>query len=318
MKRIRFRKIRKGFYFTILLEKHGRWFIWELKRFFVPLSIFIGIISILIFISTNIPWSGWKLSTGFPEKVFCEQIRNGSIRQPFNTWSSVIFIAIGLWAARRSILDKLTSPRLSPVRRHKRYGLLYGGALIVMGIGSWLFHASLTYIGHFLDVTGMYFLGGFLFTYGLSRKLRQSATAFTCVYASIVLPLVLFQWFRPEASRYAFATLIVAALSFEIILHDSLKNWLFVGALMSLGLGFGIWILDERKLLCWPESCLQGHAIWHILTAISTQLSYLYYLSEAPRVNWKISPRPGRYKSIIGHKLHATTLLRPKPLPKLN
>lgn len=297
MKRIRIRRIRKGFYFTILLEKYGKWFIWELKRFFVPLTIFMVIIGILVFVSTrNTPWSEWKLSTGFYRKVFCEQIRAGTIRQPFNAWSSLIFVPIGLWVARRSLLDKVSAPRLSPVRRHKRYGLLFGGSLIITGIGSWLFHSSLTYLGHFLDVTGMYFLGGFLFTYGLSRKLQQSATAFMGVYAMVVLPLVLFQWFRPEASRYAFGTLILAALGVEILLHKSLNNKLFVGAVVSLALGFGIWILDEKKLLCWPESCLQGHAIWHILTAISTQLSYLYYLSEGPRVNWKIGRR---YKPIL-------------------
>ncbi|MFQ5770269.1 MAG: ceramidase domain-containing protein [bacterium] len=300
MKRVRFRNIRKGFFLTILIEKHGKWFICELKRFFVPLTIFIAILGVLIFISTkDISWSGWKLSTGFPDKTFCEEIRNGPIRQPLNTWSSVIFIPIGLWVVRRSFLDKLAAPQLSPVRRHKRYGLIYGWSLVVMGLGSWLFHASLTYVGHFIDVTGMYFLGGFLFTYGLSRKLRQSATAFSLVYALVVFPLVFFQWFHPEASRYAFGALIFSALCVEIILHKSLSNWLFVGALVSLGLGFGIWILDERKLLCWPESCLQGHALWHILTAISTQFSYLYYLSEGPRVNFKISYRPGRYRSII-------------------
>lgn len=300
MKRVRLRKIQKGLFLTIQLEKHARWFIWELKRFFVPLIIFIAILSVLIFISTkNNSWSGWKLSTGFPDRTFCEQIRNGSIRQPLNTWSSVIFILIGLWAARRSFLDRQPTPRLPPVRNHQMYGLLYGGALVMLGIGSWLFHASLTYLGHFVDVVGMYFLGGFLFTYGWSRKLRQSPTGFTIVYTLVVLPLVLFQWFRPEASRYAFAILILAALSIEIILHNSLNNWLFVGAVITLGLGFGIWILDEKKLLCWPESCIQGHAIWHILTGISTQLSYLYYLSEGPRVNFKISHRPLRYKTIL-------------------
>ncbi|MFQ5650603.1 MAG: ceramidase domain-containing protein [bacterium] len=297
MKRFRLRRIRKGFFLTIFFEKHGRWLVWELRRFFVPVTVFAAIMAALIFISTkDISWSTWKLSTGFPDRVFCEHVRNGPIRQPLNTWSSVIFIPIGLWAARRSFLDKLPSPRLSPLRRHKRYGLFYGGSLVLMGLGSWLFHASLTYVGHFVDVTGMYFLGGFLFTYGLSRKLRQSATGFTLAYAAVVLPLVLFQWFRPEASRYAFGMLILAALVIEIRFHQSLKNWLFVGAIVSLGLGFGIWVLDERKLLCLPESCFQGHAMWHILTAISTQLSYLYYMSEAPRVNLKITYRPGRYR----------------------
>ncbi|NIR53029.1 ceramidase [candidate division KSB1 bacterium] len=295
-KRLRFRRIRKGFYLTLLFEKYGKWFIWELKRFFVPLALFIVIVSALVFISTkDFPWREWKLSQGFYRDVFCEKIRSGSIRQPFNAWSSLIFIPIGLWMARRAFLDKVPSPRLSPIRRHKRYGLLFGISLVITGVGSWFFHASLTYVGHFVDVIGMYFLGGFLFTYGLSRKLRQSATAFLAVYAAVVVPLVLFQWFNPEASRYAFGALILSALGIEIGLHKSLSNKLFVVALLTLGLGFFIWILDEKKLLCWPQSCLQGHAIWHILTAIATQLSYLYYLSEGPRVNWKIGYRAGKY-----------------------
>lgn len=300
MRRIRFRKIRKGFYLTILLEKHGRWFLWELKRFFLPLTVFLIILGALIFVSeTNLRWAGWKLTSAFPDGVFCEQIQNGTVRQPFNAWSSVIFIPIGLWVVRRSILDKIPSPRLSPVRRHQRYGFLYGGSLVILGIGSWLFHASLTYVGHFVDVTGMYFLGGFLFTYGLSRKLRQSATSFMLAYALVILPLVFVQWFHPGISRYAFGVLIVGALGTEVILHRSLKNWLFVGALVSLGLGFAIWILDEKKLLCSPSSCLQGHAIWHVLTAVSTQFSYLYYRSETPPIRWKIRFRPGRYKAIL-------------------
>ncbi|RMF62635.1 MAG: hypothetical protein D6743_11890 [Calditrichaeota bacterium] len=300
MKRVRFRRIRRGFFLTIFLERHGKWFIWEVRRFLVPLAVFAAILTVLIVLSTeNITWNGWKLSTGFPDRTFCEHIRSGPIRQPLNTWSSLIFVPIGLWVVRRAFLDKLPSPRLAPVRQHKRYGLLYGGALIVMGLGSWLFHASLTYVGHFVDVTGMYFLGGFLFTYGFSRKLRQSATAFTIAYALVVVPLVIIQWFRPETSRYVFGALLLGALGMEIVLHKSLSNWLFVGALISVGLGFGIWVLDERKILCSPESCLQGHALWHILTAISTQLSYLYYLSEGPRVNFKLSYRPGRYRAIL-------------------
>ncbi|MFQ5677777.1 MAG: ceramidase domain-containing protein [bacterium] len=298
MRRIALRKIRKGFFFT--LKRPGKWFVFELKRFFVPLAIFIGVIGLLIFVTTkDIPWRDWRLTTGFPERVFCEGIREGTVRQPLNSWSSLIFVAIGLWASRRAFLDKRQSPKLSaPVRRETTYGNLYGLALIIMGVGSWFFHASLTYVGHFVDVAGMYFLGGFLFTYGLSRKLQQSATAFLAVYAAVVLPLVLVQWFRPETSRYTFGLLILSALGIEVIFHKSLRNKLFIGALVSLALGFGIWVLDERKLLCWPNSCLQGHAMWHILTGLSTQFSYMYYRSEAPRINWKIRYRPWRYKSL--------------------
>lgn len=294
-KKIRLRHIGKGFYVTLLLEKYGHWLIFELKRFFVPLIIFIIIVGSLIFLSTqNVTWHGWKLSSGFYNHVFCEEIRSGPIRQPLNAWSSLVFIPIGLWIARRAFLDYQRASHAPPIRRHKEFGLLYGFSLVVLGIGSWFFHASLTYVGHFLDVVGMYFLGGFLFTYGLSRKFRRSALAFLTVYSSVVLPLVFFQWFHPAVSRYAFGALIAAALIIEIALHGSLSNKLFIAALVCAGLGFSLWVLDERGLLCWPESCFQGHAIWHILTGISAQLAYLYYLSAAPRVK-KWSDYPAKF-----------------------
>ena len=298
MKRVvRIRRIRKGFFLTVWLERYGEWFICELRRFFVPLALFILILTTLIYVSAQeLPWRNWKLSRGFYTQVFCEQIRDTTMRQPFNAWSSLIFVPIGLWVARRAFLDKVPSPRVAPVRRHTRYGLLYGTALVITGIGSWLFHASLTYVGHFVDVTGMYFLGGFLFTYGLSRKFQKSATAFLALYTAVVTPMVLLEWFHPSSSRVAFAALIVSALTFEIVWHRSLSNWYFVAAMATLLLGFAIWIADETGVLCAPASCFQGHAVWHILTAISAQLSYLYYLSERPRPNWRLSHRPGRYR----------------------
>lgn len=298
--RIRLRRIRKGWFLTLLLEKYGRWFVLELRRFFVPVILFIVILTALIIVSTkDLTWDNWKHTQGFYSNVFCEDIRDGFIRQPFNAWSSLAFVLIGLWVARRASLDKVVSGHVPPVRRHARYGLIYGTALVLTGIGSWFFHASMTYVGHFVDVTGMYFLGGFLLTYGFSRKLRQSATAFLAVYALVVVPLVFFQWFTPSASRYAFGTLILSALAIEIIWHQSLSSKLFVASLITTGLAFGIWVLDEKRLLCWPESCIQGHAVWHILTAVSTQLTYLYYRSETKsgfKADLGQRLRPGYYR----------------------
>ncbi len=308
MRRLRIRRIHKGFFLTVLFERHGKWLVWELRRFFAPLAALAGIMAVLLYIaSSGYTWSGWRLTTGYPNRVFCEFIYSGTIRQPCNTWSSLAFVPVGLWAIRRAFLDNVRSLQLSPLRQYKRYGVLFGGALVFMGLGSWLFHASLTYVGHFLDVTGMFLVGGFLFTYGFSRRFRTSATAFIVVYALIVIPLILFQWFRPEVSRIAFAGLILAALTAEIVLHHSWRNWLFVGGMVSLAFGFGIWLLDVRGLLCSPQSWFQGHSLWHILTAVSTQFSYLYYLSEAPAVNWRISYRPG----ICGILNQSRHMLRP-------
>jgi len=54
----------------------------------------------------------------------------------------------------------------------------------------------------------------------------------------------------------------------------------FYAAFASLAVGFGIWILDFMREWCASESALQGHAVWHVLSAASAALVYLYYRSE--------------------------------------
>ena len=42
-----------------------------------------------------------------------------------------------------------------------------------------------------------------------------------------------------------------------------------------------IWQLSHTEgLLCFPESVFQGHAVWHLLCAVSTAAIYVYYQSE--------------------------------------
>jgi hypothetical protein len=47
-------------------------------------------------------------------------------------------------------------------------------------------------------------------------------------------------------------------------------------------LAFVIWILDRERVLCAPESLLQGHAVWHILGAIAAVCLFRSYEEAAP------------------------------------
>jgi hypothetical protein len=51
---------------------------------------------------------------------------------------------------------------------------------------------------------------------------------------------------------------------------------------LSTGIGllviaYGLWVLDDRGVLCRPDSLLQGHAAWHTLTAVSALMLVLHY-----------------------------------------
>ena len=57
-------------------------------------------------------------------------------------------------------------------------------------------------------------------------------------------------------------------------------RWLgLAGGIFLIGLV--IWRLSHTGApLCYPESLLQGHAVWHLLCAISTAAIFVYYQSE--------------------------------------
>jgi len=40
------------------------------------------------------------------------------------------------------------------------------------------------------------------------------------------------------------------------------------------------WVLDVAGKFSGPDAWLQGHAVWHLLTALSLAAIYLYYRNE--------------------------------------
>jgi predicted membrane channel-forming protein YqfA (hemolysin III family) len=41
------------------------------------------------------------------------------------------------------------------------------------------------------------------------------------------------------------------------------------------------WVMDVKGTFSGPDTWLQGHAVWHLLTALSLATIYLYYRTEA-------------------------------------
>ena len=155
---------------------------------------------------------------------------------------------------------------------------------MILGVGSAFYHASLTFIGQFFDVFGMFLLAAFMLVYTWERiwKLRLITTL--GLYLVLNLLLSWLQIAIPETLRFAFALVILMALVFE---YYFLKNtrpqidirWLRLAA-GSLALAYFIWILDNTRLVCLENSLVQGHALWHILGAVAVWMMHRYYVSE--------------------------------------
>ena len=225
-------------------------------------------------------WTRFPPASCLATHCFCELPRGGAlVLQPANSWSSLAFVAVGAWimlGAHGAGRDD-TSFRGWPA-------WWFGMTGIVIGIGSFLLHATLTLWGQFYDVLGMYLLSGFIGAYAARRWLGLSNAMAVVLYFAICAILAAFLWIMPETRRWLFAIVLVAAIAIELIFarprRTGVRVRYFLCGLIAYAIAFAIWILDNTGALCAPESLVQGHAAWHLLGAAALFWNYAYYRSE--------------------------------------
>jgi len=243
------------------------------------ITIALLIVLITIKILTMLPaavWSDWQPATCLKTGCFCEAANAHSpIKQTANTISSLAFVFSGM-------IVMIHHPERSHLPRI--YSIIIGISCLIIGIGSAFYHASLTFIGQFFDVFGMFLLAVFLLVYAFERiwNLRLITTLGLFLIFNLILSWI--QIAIPETRRYAFAIILIIALLFERYYRNKSNprievQWLRYG-ISLLAVAYIIWILDNTRTVCFEHSLIQGHAIWHILGAVSVLFLHRYYVSE--------------------------------------
>jgi hypothetical protein len=213
-----------------------------------------------------------RAASCMPDSCFCEAIRSDGIKQPANALSSLAFVVVAAmvlvrWARK-------------PSSGRTAYPVLYVFALVVVGLGSAYFHATLSFRGQFADVLGMYLIATFALLYSIDRLRGLSRAAIVSGYIATNAVLAMLLYWVPVFRRVAFALLIVAVLIVETLIRrkgdGSGTRPLWIAAAI-MGLAFLIWVLDFTRMLCRPESWIQGHAVWHVLGAVAAWYLFRYY-----------------------------------------
>jgi hypothetical protein len=97
------------------------------------------------------------------------------------------------------------------------------------------------------------------------------------------------------AGNAAFGLLLVVATGIEVLImrrgQTHARRVYAYLSLASILTAFAIWNAT-RTWLCAPHSLIQGHAIWHLLGAVSAYLLYRYYASERATDSVTPSPHP--------------------------
>jgi Ceramidase len=203
------------------------------------------------------PWSDYTPAT----ISFCERRLCAFIVEPSNAWSNLAYVVVGLFIVWRN-----------PKRwRDARTAIGVGGVLI--GIGSFSFHATGIRVFEIVDVSTMYVLSGLGLTFALKRwRGWGDAVALrffvACLLVSSALMIV-----TCSDGILVFGLELGAAVLIEVKLRaqnpPGAGQWM-MAVVGTFAVALLIWYLDLRGPLCAPDNHLvTGHAIWHTLTALT-------------------------------------------------
>ena len=224
-------------------------------------------------------WDAMSPASCLPDGCFCEAVSvSQPIRQPANTTSSLGFAAVGLWI----LIEAWRGSRRSAFSPNHQ--IMLGVSAIVIGVGSAFYHASMTFVGQFFDIFGMYLLTSLMWVYALQRLTGWRMWTAAAVYFGLNAALTALQIGLPETRRYAFAVVLLLALLTEAVVWRKLRpareyRWLWAG-LLTFAAAYLIWSLDNSGAWCDPDSWLQGHAVWHVLGAVAVACLWRWYVSE--------------------------------------
>ncbi|NNK91684.1 MAG: hypothetical protein HKO87_04555 [Acidimicrobiia bacterium] len=180
----------------------------------------------------------------------CEALRDALLTQPVNALSSLVLVVAGVVIVHRHAKDRMV--------------MLFGGTVVLVGIGSFLFHgpqlAGSRQLHDLANFTAAVALGTLAWAprpgWGQQTPLRIT------VVSAVLASAVMFSW--EEAGQWLVAG---AALVAAVGLMRRGRNAIWGIALF----GVGAVVLTLGRTggpLCDPGSVWQPHAAWHLLAAV--------------------------------------------------
>ncbi|SFC75833.1 ceramidase domain-containing protein [Spirosoma endophyticum] len=233
-------------------------------------------------------WAGLRISQSAMTVEYCEFNHvHRFFHQPINTYSNLAYFFFGVLLLQIAWDDHTQQgkPGLNRLENFPMLSALLGGCFVYLGFGSAFFHASLTYLGQRVDMNATYSIMLTLVgmaLYHLGHRLRWTPAQKTIWVLAL---LVLIGVFLPIALLVPSSRLVPALiLGLNVLMlinyiqfRKERSFWLILLSFGLIVLAIKIRTLDVQKVGCDPHSFLQGHALWHVLTGLSSFCSYAFF-----------------------------------------
>jgi hypothetical protein len=239
-------------------------------------------------------WQGWAESAelrhpAYAEKVYVDDV----LRTRSDTWSNLAYVLVGFYVMALGWHDLRRQPPANAgyVVRTPAMSILFGLACCYLGFGSGLFHASLTRLGQQLDVAAMYSPLVVAIAINIGRWVprlnsangRPGVSTWPILGAlTLVTCFLLYEYKWSMRSSVVLPTLILIVAAFALLdlFRRRLSVPLLLLSLAGLVAARICWVMDVKGTFSGPDTWFQGHAVWHLLTALSLGTIYLYNRNE--------------------------------------
>src|SRR5262249_2008681 len=164
---------------------------------------------------------------------------------------------------------------LGIARREQRTAAgLLAWIAILTGLSSVALHATSTLVGQLLDQSAMFLESSFFIVFNVYRWRRRPLRHLVSLYTGIVAISVILLLSFPTLGITLFIAHVTTFLAIELRLHFRDGKATRYRALAAVGVTFALawaaWWLDILRIACNPRNHIfNGHALWHLLGALS-------------------------------------------------
>lgn len=233
-------------------------------------------------------WHGMEISKSALTVEYCEFNNTTKFfHQSMNTYSNLAYFFFGVLVLQIAQYDATNQEKNNQNRLAKfpQLSALMGFCFIYLSFGSAFFHASLTYLGQRVDMNGTYSISIVLLGIAFYHLFYRTNFNLTTKRIWVVGLLVIIVAFIPislliSSSKLLPIMILLLLLSIAIHYAQFRKEKSFILAILGFVLMFiavKIRTFDVQKINCDPHSFYQGHAVWHLLTAMSSFCSYAFF-----------------------------------------
>lgn len=231
-----------------------------------PLLVAAGSLGLTWFLGQGAsPWEHWTPAPCLrASRCFCAGVGGGWVRQWANAYTSLafVFVACGCWGWLRWTSAHPSAG--SPTQARRAAASLFALSVFLWGWGSFVFHASLSQVGHWWEQLSTVAVMNSTLCLLLADRATPSSRYIWAQWSALMLLALLMMAFVGPWLQVCFFLAMLFGIWWS---QRKPRRSLGIASAVLWLLGYGWTGLDQAKVICDPSSLWQGHAIGHLLYA---------------------------------------------------